>query len=90
MAKRNRNKPTWYNPNNTPFCELHIRGGYKGEIAIDIPPNKTNEIVAWCKTTFGEGGNDRRYSWRLNNVTRTRIFLRGGEHQALIFSLRWL
>jgi len=86
MAKRNR--PQWRTPSEPPTA-LYMRGAYKGEIAIDIPYRKTDEIVAWCQTTFGEGGNDRRYSWRINNVTRTRIFLRGGEQQALMFMLRW-
>jgi len=89
MAKRNRNRPNWPNPKYTTVTEVYVRDGYRGETAIDIPSNKADEIISWCKATFGEDGSHHRYHWRVNNITRTRIFVRR-EDFVMMFKLKWL
>ena len=74
------------------------RKGYKAEWVIDIPWNKTKEVIAWCKEHLGEPGNDRKYHWRatwavmsdLHRYTdeKPRIFLRR-EADVTMFMLKW-
>ncbi len=70
--------------------EFFIRKAYHGEWAVEVLTAPWHEVIAWCKETLGECGNDRKYRWRQNYRPEVfRIFLRN-ESDVTLFRLRWL